>query len=63
MPYVSDNIDLSAEWYYASNSYVSADIFLKNVSNFIVSGTTTQAITAHRSDDQTTRAIPCLLIT
>jgi iron complex outermembrane recepter protein len=44
MPYVSDNIDLSAEWYYAPNSYVSVDTFLKNVSNFIVSGTTTQTI-------------------
>ena len=44
MPYISDNADLSAEWYYAANSYVSVDSFLKNVSNFIVSDTMTETI-------------------
>ncbi len=44
MPYTSDNIDLSADWYYAPNSYLSGDVFLKNVTNFIISGTTTQTI-------------------
>lgn len=44
MPYTSDNLDLSAEWYYALNSYLSGDVFLKNVNNFIISGTTTQVI-------------------
>jgi iron complex outermembrane recepter protein len=43
-PFLSNNLDASAEWYYASNSYVSANAFLKNVTNFIVSGTTTQTI-------------------
>jgi len=43
-PYLSDNLDLSAEWYYAPNSYLSLNSFLKNVSNFVVSGTTTQTI-------------------
>jgi TonB-dependent receptor len=39
LPYLSDNFDLGAEWYYAQNSYVSADAFVKEVTNFIVGGT------------------------
>jgi TonB-dependent receptor len=38
MPYLSDNTDLSAEWYYAPNSYVSLAVFNKNVTNFVVQG-------------------------
>ena len=38
-PYKSKNIDLSAEWYYGRESYVSIGFFHKTVSNFI--GTTT----------------------
>lgn len=37
IPYKSKNIDLSAEWYYAPTSYVSAGYFHKDVSNFISS--------------------------
>lgn len=37
LPYKSKNIDLSAEWYYDSASYVSVGFFSKNVSNFIAS--------------------------
>ena len=44
LPYLSDNLDLGVEWYYSSNSYVSADVFVKDVTNFIVSGTTRQTI-------------------
>ena len=44
MPYLSDNLDLSAEWYYQSNSYLSLDIFNKNVTNFIVQGSNQQPI-------------------
>lgn len=43
-PYLSDNFDVAAEWYYKRNSYVSVDFFVKNVSNFIVGGVTRQAI-------------------
>ncbi|MGI4732457.1 MAG: TonB-dependent receptor [Janthinobacterium lividum] len=43
-PYLSDNLDLGAEWYYHSNSYFAVDGFLKQVSNFIVGGSTTQTI-------------------
>jgi len=43
-PYLSDNFDAAAEWYYQRNSYFSVDFFLKNVSNFIVGGVTRQAI-------------------
>jgi TonB-dependent receptor len=35
LPYKSKNIDLSAEWYYAPESYLSVGFFHKNVSNFI----------------------------
>ena len=44
MPYVSDNLDLSTEWFYEPNSYISVDAYLKNVSNFIISATVTQTI-------------------
>ena len=37
LPYKSKNIDVSAEWYYAPGSYISAGYFHKNVSNFISS--------------------------
>lgn len=42
VPYKSKNIDLSAEWYYAPQSYLSVGYFHKDVSNFIAN-TTTQA--------------------
>lgn len=34
-PYKSDNIDLSAEWYYGAASYMSVGYFQKEVENFI----------------------------
>lgn len=37
IPYKSKNIDLSAEWYYGRDSYLSVGYFRKNVSNFISS--------------------------
>jgi TonB-dependent receptor len=37
LPYKSKNIDFSAEWYYAPESYISAGYFHKDVSNFISS--------------------------
>ena len=40
LPYKSKNIDLSAEWYYAPTSYISAGFFHKTVSNFIGTRTT-----------------------
>jgi iron complex outermembrane recepter protein len=43
-PYLSDNFDLGAEWYYAPNSYLAIDGFVKDVTNFIVQGTTRQTI-------------------
>ncbi|HWA31163.1 MAG TPA: TonB-dependent receptor [Rhizomicrobium sp.] len=42
LPFLSDNVDLSAEWYYQQNSYFAVDAFEKTVSNFVVSGTTQQ---------------------
>ncbi len=39
IPYKSKNIDLSAEWYYGRDSYVSVGFFQKKVSNFIANTT------------------------
>ena len=35
IPYKSKNIDLSAEWYYCNESYISVGYFHKNVANYI----------------------------
>ncbi len=35
LPFKSDNVDLSAEWYYAPTSYISVGYFHKVVKNFI----------------------------
>jgi TonB-dependent receptor len=35
IPYKSKNIDVSAEWYYSPESYISVGYFNKDVSNFI----------------------------
>ena len=43
-PYLAENFDLAAEWYYQTNSYLAVNFFLKNVSNFIVGGTQRQTI-------------------
>ena len=39
LPYLSNNFDLGAEWYYASNDYVSVDAFFKHVTQFPVNQT------------------------
>ncbi len=44
MPYLSDSLDVGTEWYYAPNSYVSVDVYNKNVSNFVVQSTKQGAI-------------------
>jgi TonB-dependent receptor len=43
-PFLSDNLDLGVEWYYRRNSYFSVDTYLKQVSNFIVGGSSTQTV-------------------
>ncbi|MXP26242.1 TonB-dependent receptor [Altererythrobacter indicus] len=43
-PYLADNFDFAVEWYYQPNSYASANVFIKNVSNFVVQGTQRQTI-------------------
>ncbi|WDE10232.1 TonB-dependent receptor [Thalassomonas haliotis] len=35
IPFISDNLDLSLEWYYDQASYLSAGYFRKHVANFI----------------------------
>jgi len=44
-PFLSDNLDLSLEWYYGDASYVSAGYFWKDVTNFIITGTKKQTFT------------------
>lgn len=39
LPYKAKNVDLSAEWYYGKDSYVSVGFFHKKVSNFIANTT------------------------
>lgn len=36
LPYISDNFDLSVEWYYGEGSYASVGYFMKKVDNFLV---------------------------
>jgi TonB-dependent receptor len=43
-PYVSNNFDITGEWYNAANSYVSVDAFFKNVSNFVIATTVERSI-------------------
>ena len=43
-PYLSENFDIAAEWYYQRNSYFAVDFFLKHVTNFIVNGVNRQSI-------------------
>ena len=40
LPYLSNNFDLGAEWYYGSNDYVSVDGFFKHVTQFPIQGVT-----------------------
>jgi TonB-dependent receptor len=40
LPYLSQNFDLGAEWYYATNAYVAVDGFFKHVTQFPVSTVT-----------------------
>ncbi|HVK51435.1 MAG TPA: TonB-dependent receptor [Pseudoxanthomonas sp.] len=41
-PYESTNIDASAEWYYAENSILAANVFYKDISNYILDTTFTE---------------------
>ena len=41
LPYISDNIDLTWEWYYGEGSYVAVGYFTKEVENFIGQGSIT----------------------
>jgi TonB-dependent receptor len=43
-PYLSDNFDFGLEWYYQTNSYAAVNYFVKNVTNFIVQGSSQQTI-------------------
>jgi len=44
VPLVSDNFDVSLEWYFAPTSYVSAGFFDKRVKNFVGTGQETETL-------------------
>ena len=44
VPLVSDNIDVSLEWYFARSSYISAGFFDKRVKNFVGRGQDTTTL-------------------
>jgi len=43
-PLISDNIDLSLEWYFKKDSYLSFGVFDKRVQNFIGNNTTSETL-------------------
>lgn len=56
LPYTSDNIDLSLEYYYDDSSYVSVGYFSKDVENFLLTETSLQQISGLRDPLQGPRA-------
>lgn len=44
-PYESTNYDLAAEWYFAPSSMLSAELFYRDISSYIVTTTTNQQLT------------------
>src|SRR5690606_17692830 len=44
LPLVSDNFDISLEWYFAPSSYLSGAFFYKKVKNFLGTGQVTQPL-------------------
>lgn len=40
LPYESNNVDFAAEWYYAKDSYLAGNWFVKRVTNFLTETTT-----------------------
>jgi TonB-dependent receptor len=55
-PFMADNFDLSAEWYYDEASYVSAGFFYKQVDDFIVDVITPSVVGNLRDPSQGARA-------
>lgn len=52
LPYLANNFDLGAEWYYGMNEYLQADAFFKHVSQFPEQQTRT--VTINDAQDPTT---------
>lgn len=50
-PFISDNFDISLEWYFAESSYISVGAFYKNVENFVVSTLSEEAFEIDDADD------------
>lgn len=43
-PLISDNFDVTLEWYFKRDSYISAGFFQKNVQNFVGTGTVMRSL-------------------
>jgi iron complex outermembrane recepter protein len=52
LPYLANNFDLGAEWYYGANEYLEADTFFKHVSQFPEQ--ITRNVTINDAQDPTT---------
>jgi len=50
-PFLSDNFDLSFEWYYQENGYVTLGLFHKDVENFLVNTVENRAFPIADSDN------------
>jgi TonB-dependent receptor len=54
LPYLANNFDLGAEWYYGANEYLAVDTFFKHVSQFPEQET--HNVTINNAQDPTTGA-------
>jgi len=62
-PLVSQNLDISLEWYYDRSSYISAGFFAKNVKNFIGQGTFSETLFGLRDPSSGTAGVSGTAVT
>ncbi len=62
-PLVSQNLDISLEWYYDRSSYVSAGFFAKNVKNFVGQGTFSETLFGLRDPSSGTAGVSGTAVT
>jgi iron complex outermembrane receptor protein len=62
-PYESTNYNVSAEWYFAAESVVSASLFYKDIENFVESEAGTERLFNSISDDDDPQAFENLVAT
>ena len=62
-PLVSQNLDISLEWYYDRSSYVSVGFFAKNVKNFVGQGTFSETLFGLRDPSSGTAGVSGTAVT